>query len=447
MLIEQAVFTSADTDRTQGYQLVGRSAGLTEPDAHELALWGPSHDSLLERSGDPTSTNFHQLASGSYCVSRTTLAGAEFSGRGGARVYTHFLIVPPGVLARFGNNPFAILRAAMATGALGPRDEFAGELPQLRLAGRAPAVDLAMLARLACDPGPTAMATLVQSVLSADRVALASRLPTEQLLAGLFSVLPVECRTELSFSTGLKLSPTRNVRLLALSEAKVHWKTVARCGVTLLDIDAPGSAESVHWDGWAGLVAEVLTSGKLSVFAAELQNPRPGLTCAGIDELCATLRSKLREGAKVQVREPVTVAAADAPPSAPHHAASSEPPKRPAGRAHHDPAVVAARDAARTAVADLAESLAHQPPEVLELLEQIDDVVFAAISGDARALAELEMLWPVASEQLDERLFEQSREQYLRCALSICNECVEGDIKRPERALAAVDVLCVLFQE
>ena len=43
---------------------------------------------------------------------------------------------------------------------------------------------------------------------------------------------------------------------------------------------------------------------------------------------------------------------------------------------------------------ELADTLAAQPPEVLELLERIDDLVFTAISGDDRALAELEVLWP-----------------------------------------------------
>ena len=66
--------TSTQTDRAEGYQLVSRSPGLSEDDACELAVWGPSHDSLLEQPGHRASTNFHRLSSGAYCVSRTTLA-------------------------------------------------------------------------------------------------------------------------------------------------------------------------------------------------------------------------------------------------------------------------------------------------------------------------------------------------------------------------------------
>src|SRR5262249_51459289 len=96
---------------------------------------------------------------------------------------------------------------------------------------------------------------------------------------------------------------------------------------------------------------------------------------------------------------------------------------------------------------DLAASLAVQPPEVLELLERIDDLVFAAIGGDDRALSELDVLWAMATTELDEQLVGQSREQYLRCAFSMWGECVDGDVTRPERAVAAIDVLCVLFAE
>ena len=58
-----------------------------------------------------------------------------------------------------------------------------------------------------------------------------------------------------------------------------------------------------------------------------------------------------------------------------------------------------------------------------------------------------EVLWPLTISELEPDLAEQSREQYLRCVLAICNDPAEGGASRPEKALAAVDVLCVLFEE
>ena len=102
--VEQAIFTSVDTDRAAGYQIAARSPGVCEADAQELAVWGPSHDAMLDSGPEAESFNFHPLPSGAHCISRTMPAGWEYGG-GRQRVCTHCLIVPPEVLARFGNNP------------------------------------------------------------------------------------------------------------------------------------------------------------------------------------------------------------------------------------------------------------------------------------------------------------------------------------------------------
>ena len=74
------------------------------------------------------------------------LAGAEYSGRGEV-VSTQFLVVPPELMVRFANNPFAVLRAAMASGSLLVHDRLPKSLAPLSLGGRAAVVDLALLAR------------------------------------------------------------------------------------------------------------------------------------------------------------------------------------------------------------------------------------------------------------------------------------------------------------
>ncbi len=445
MLIEQAIFTSTQTDRACGYQLVSRSPGLFEEDACELAVWGPSHDSLLEQSGHRASTNFHRLSSGAYCVSRTTLAGVEYSGRGGAQVYTQFLVVPPALLARFSNNPFAILRAATACGALGVGKTFPAVLEPLLLSGRSSAVDLALVAQLGRNPGPAAMATLVQAALACDRLAVAAGGRAEQLFAGLINLLPIECRPEFSFSTGLKFSPNRAVRISALPDDPSNWRAIGRQGITLLDLGTADPTDN-PWEGWAGCVAQVLSSGKLSLLAAQLEQPWPGLTCDGLHVLCEQMQAKLPTGS-------VLSASTDNPPQSTVpksvDATESGVTSQRADGAHlrMERAMAATANCARKgSLESLAEALAAQPPSVVDLLERIDDLVFAAIGGDRRALGELEVLWPIAAEELDEDLVEQSREQYLRCALSIWTESVDGGLERSGRAVAAIDVICVLFE-
>jgi len=447
VLIEQAIFTSAETDRAQGYQLVRRSPGLTEVDARELSLWGPSHDSLLERSGERTSVNFFRLESGLYSVSRTILGGAEYSGRGGEKVHTQFLVVPPDVLARFGNNAFAVLRAATAIGALELREPTTAPLESLTLSGRSAPVDQSLLAQLSRDPGTCAMATLVQAALSSDRLAVAVTTSREQLIAGLLNLLPVECRLEFSFSTALKSSPARPVRISCLEDDPANWRAIARGGVTLLDLKDAQTTDELAWQGWAGYIAKVLRSGKLSVLAAELEQLRPGLSCAELDQLGEQLSARFQG---VQRPAPVRAAAERQPATEERSATFGGATVQRSDRAHlrqEQMLTAPAEPNSASGIDKLIVSLAGQPAEVLELLERIDDLVFAAISGDELAMTELEVLWPTVIAELDEDLVEQSREQYLRCALSICSDCVEGGVQRPEQAAAAIDVLCVLFEE
>ena len=159
-LVEQAIFTLAETDREAGYRVVASSAGVCAADARELAVWEPSRDSLLDAGPEAESFNFHPLPSGAYCVSRSVPAGWEHGG--GQRVYTHCLIVPTEVLTRFANNPFALIQAMtehdlwQRPGVPCPRLE-----PFSPPGGAAP-VDQALLRKLAVDPGPESMAALVQ---------------------------------------------------------------------------------------------------------------------------------------------------------------------------------------------------------------------------------------------------------------------------------------------
>jgi hypothetical protein len=269
--IEQAVFTSAETDRSAGYQVVATSPGVSEADARELAVWGPSHDALLEPGADAVSYNFHALPSGRYCLGRTTPAGREYSGRGGARIYTQCLIVPPSVLARFANNPFALLRAALAAGVLRLHEKVPEQLPPIRLVGRAAVVDQALLARLCANPGPDALAALVQAALTSATVAVTGRPPAEHLIAALVNCLPPECRVQFSFSTGLKFSSRRPFRVIALNDDDEERRRVKRLyDVAVLDFDGQAPPDLAPTESWARFIHRALKTGHTSLLANRL---------------------------------------------------------------------------------------------------------------------------------------------------------------------------------
>src|SRR5437868_8956366 len=141
MRIEQAIFTSVQSTRLDGYQLAVTSSGITAEQAKELMTWGPAHDSLWDTRRDARSVNFHPLGGDRFCLSCTTLAGEEYSGRGGGRIYTQMFVLPREALAPFVNDPFLVLRALAASGRLLVLDRIPNTLASVPLVGRSERFD------------------------------------------------------------------------------------------------------------------------------------------------------------------------------------------------------------------------------------------------------------------------------------------------------------------
>jgi len=487
--VEQAVFTSAVTDRSAGYHVVAQSPGVCEADVRELAVWCPSHDSLLEWGPDAESFNFHPLPSGGYSISRTTPAGWEYSGRGGHRIYTHCLLVPRDVLARFANNPFSVIRAATAGGMFTLYHQVPARLEPLVLAGSAVPVDQDLLARLAANPGSRAMARLVQAARDTVCLALSGGPSPGELMAGLFSCLPPPCRTEFSFSTGLKFSGRRPFRLIALSDdpAKQQWLAHQQ-NVQLLDLRADAAANGTPLDGWSHWIARVLATGRTSFLATQLSKRRFDLKAEDLPALGLQLLEDF-EAVQMQTdhgleandpgNSPGTVPIFaqrkwDCPPpecgepepdlDSPDPEAKPSPSDGPLPptelpaaaderRQGHAPHRQFAKTTAATAPATRrcagpATQLVPDSPEVIARLEHLDDVVYEAIDGRPNALAELQTLWPKLLSELGEDLVAESRAQYLRYALSVWEDTAQRcGVREPARAVTALDVLSVLFDE
>jgi hypothetical protein len=467
--VEQAIFTSAKTDRAVGYQVIAHSPGITHPDIRELGVWCPSHDSLLDQGGDTVSLNFHPLPSGSYCVSRTMPAGWEYSGRGGVRVYTHCLIVPPEVMARFANNPFAIYQDALAAGAMEIRDPIPPRLETLTLTGGATPVDQQLLTNLGSSPGPHEMAVLVQSALNAICLAVASEPSPYELFAGLINCLPTACRLEYSFSTGLKFSGRRPFHLIAMSNDPGEKRWIShQNNVTVLDLTCHKPLPPVPIDGWAQLIERVLSTGQTSFFAGQLSKRRfdlkpedlPALALQLLEDLEASTFSSPGQSA-TKPKNDIDIPERNKPnlQKEPFHNDSSEVNDfsdkiKEFQRAHashqqfQKTQTQTQNQAARLAIEAPSAGLHTESPEILDKLELLDDLVYDAMSGRPGALSQLQTAWPALRKELDFNLLAESREQYLRYAVTIWESCVESEkIRNPIQAVQALDVLCLLFDE
>jgi len=458
--LEQAIFTSAVTDRCAGYHVVARSPGVQEADARELAAWCPSHDALLETGPEAMSLNFHPLPSGAWCVSCTVPAGWEYSGRGGVRVYTRCLLVPGEIMARFANNPFAVLKAASARGLLEVIDPLPARLEPVTLSGGAAPVDQNLLLQLAAGPGPRAMATLVQTALDAACLAVVGEPSAMRLMAGLMSCLPPGCRNEFSFSTGLKFSPRRPFRLIATSGDPSQMRWIAhQNNVTVLDLSGRTPLPSLPIDGWARLIERVLSTGHTAFLAAQLAKRRwellpsdlPALGLQLLEDLDASTFHEIDAGRT----DGATTDADDSP--------RAKPTKAPSGIQHahaaHQRFEKSAAEPCATPplrkkpgrAGEAAPPSAILDPDaskILEKLERLDDLVFDAIRGQTAALEQLLVYWPALKIELGDELLAESREQYLRYALKLWEECIDQEgMRNPSRAVQALDVLCLLFDE
>lgn len=212
-LVEQAIFTSIRGERMAGYQLTSRSPGIDDATAVQLSNWGPAHDALESRLGR-SSVNSHALDSDRVCISYTQLAGTEYSGRSGGRVYTNSFLLQRGALAPFQFNPFLLLRAFRGAGRTQPRRNPPETLEVFPLVGRASGGSSQSPLRSALDEA--SCEKLLWALAAGQPVYLAGDEPLESLFEEALHLLPLEDRAEISFTTGLRISPRRPFQFQAI---------------------------------------------------------------------------------------------------------------------------------------------------------------------------------------------------------------------------------------
>jgi hypothetical protein len=106
----------------------------------------------------------------------------------------------------------------------------------------------------------------------------------------------------------------------------------------------------------------------------------------------------------------------------------------------HDTTAAHIRRVANT-VAVCGEEL---PPEVINHLEDLDDVIFAAIDGDQAALQESAAAWHRAVRTLGHDAIEETRRQYLRHAQSVWEGLRHQSVQPPHKIFAAIEIIGLL---
>jgi hypothetical protein len=353
----------------------------------------------------------------------------------------------------------------LAGGTLDIREPLPTKLESISLVGGATAVDQNLLIELVNQPGAHAVASFIQMARDAVCLAVSGHAAPEKLIAGLFNCLPLTHRTEFSFATGLKFSPRRPFRLLALPNdpAERRWLEHHN-SVMVLDLSGREPLPSQQFDGWTQYIERMLSTGRTSFFSTQLSKRRFDLTPEDLPVLGLQLLEDLDATAlqNQTVREERRAVAAaentsdehpETPlkggdlPTADKIAAFKAEFIQHAHAAHRRFEKTNAEAAlAKEAHLGPSHTLDPESPAVLEKLELLDDLVYESIGGNAQMLEQLHSVWPSLQAELDENLLAESREQYLRYALSIWEDCIVKDgLRDPLRAVQALDVLCLLF--
>ncbi len=303
MLVQQAIFTSVRSGRNEGYQLAACSPGVSTAEARELAQWGPSHDSLYGQLSIAESVNCHRLSNGSFCVGKTVLAGREYSGRGGERVYTQMFLIPPELMQRFANSPFPIVDALVGGGHFTVWKELPPQLDPISLLGRASPANAANLEYVVRKIGPHKLATLVGAALNTTALGVSAPLPGRRLFTALLDLLPPPYRLDFSLTTGLRVSASRPYRLSILpDDREEHRRAIRQVHLTTLDLASDVSAKFVPQAGWPLLVHQLLRSQQYSALVSIAQ-----LTAQTTEHNADLLAEQVRENLEKHADQPAVL--------------------------------------------------------------------------------------------------------------------------------------------
>ena len=297
MRVEQAIFTSVRTGRNEGYQVAASSAGISHAESRELARWGPGHDSLYNESAGSESVNCHRMQSGVYCVSRTVVAGREYSGRGGPRIYTHMFLLPEQLLRRFGDNPFRVVEALLVSGRCTVYEEVPTCLEPIELVGRASSVNVANLEQVVEGIGAHKLASLVRAALDSQRLGVSTSISAKRVFSALFDLLPLPMRAGFSVTTGLRISTTRDYRLTLLpTHAEEHRRAIRQVRLDVLDLTDDVPAKFAPNSGWPLLIHQLLRSQEFAT-VAKVIDATIDSTESDADVLAEQLREQLEKDA------------------------------------------------------------------------------------------------------------------------------------------------------
>lgn len=283
---DQAIFTSVPGVMGEGYRIIAASRGLKPEEKQTITRLSPSHGALCRLPESPSQRGvrgpssgfvagapgtagrpsvdgagnrtddaqvaaaFYVLPTGRLCAAYSCHAGAEHTGRGGQRVYTHNAIFDASEFAACGYNPCNVFRAMHAAGLTTPQLTPTQTLPEIRLIVEQGCPLQGSDVRI-----PDRMPIILQALLNEQCMIV--NVPDGWLdsAEALLISLPGPLRSKIGFSAGLRFSMGRPHRLQLLFDDGKAART-RRAGPSTQFVDCTGTERSATVRQGAGTRTE-----------------------------------------------------------------------------------------------------------------------------------------------------------------------------------------------
>jgi hypothetical protein len=342
-------------------------------------------------------------------------------------------------------------------------------LEPFSLAAEAVSADRAWFAQLVRHPGPVWLGALLHTALTTQAIGIVAGDRGPGLVAALINCLPLECRTEFSFTTGLRFSPRRPFRVICLPNAATDNQRLQRQQFLAL-LELKHLPPSTQLDGWAGFVSAMVHTGNSDYLADVLEVERPGLSISQLDALGNELIQKLpawraarsaasassSRGGSSGSDEPADVRSpapskSSLPQGTPDqwqradgsHARRGAALGLAAEASSESPSVQATLEIEATPAADLATRC----PAARKALERLEDAIFETLAGKRQARAELEKLWLEVSARVGAALVDPARQEFLRYTLSLWRQVASSHgMRNAACADPALEIVCLLIE-
>ncbi|MDD3587176.1 MAG: hypothetical protein PHQ75_08330 [Thermoguttaceae bacterium] len=182
------------------------------------------------------------------------------------------LVVPPEALADFGNNPVLLYQTLLSNGGFAAFSTQASVLKPITSWKKASPFDEDLIHGLMAAQGRHALMVLLESILNSIETSFTGRTVNLYVLSGLYNLLPMAWRRELTFTMGLMFREDWGFRAIGIApEDKLVIEFYKKRNLPFFDLDAITFNEAYPITcSWVRLVNQILQDDQYSYFVPRL---------------------------------------------------------------------------------------------------------------------------------------------------------------------------------